>query len=146
MANFCELLLTKEKQVERAKEYVDRGGSYFMDTDYGKAAEYFNKACILYTDVYGNNANELAILKLFHSSSLNNEFYSRYPKPWSRIQSIENDEIDRIKIKAISNEATEIISRQTRAEYITKAFLSFVEVSMESWHCMEALEYYGNLV
>lgn len=70
MAEISEELLTAEQKVERAKEYFNRGSRNYLVKDYPEAAEDFSRACELYAELHGDNADELGLPNLFYAKSL----------------------------------------------------------------------------
>lgn len=70
MAEISEELLTAEQKVERAKEYFNRGSRNYLVKDYPEAAEDFSRACELYAELHGDNADELGLPSLFYAKSL----------------------------------------------------------------------------
>lgn len=70
MAEKNEELLSREEKVTHAKEYFGRGSRNFLVRDYSEAAEDFSRACELYAELYGDNAEELGLPHLFYAKAL----------------------------------------------------------------------------
>lgn len=70
MAEKSEELMTREDRINQAKEYYGRGSRNYLVKDYAEAAEDFSRACELYAELYGENADELGLPHLYYAKAL----------------------------------------------------------------------------
>lgn len=70
MAEKSDELMTREDKINQAKEYYGRGSRNYLVKDYAEAAEDFSRACELYAELYGENADELGLPHLYYAKAL----------------------------------------------------------------------------
>lgn len=70
MADKSDELMTREDRINQAKEYYGRGSRNYLVKDYAEAAEDFSRACELYAELYGENADELGLPHLYYAKAL----------------------------------------------------------------------------
>lgn len=70
MAEKSDELMTREDRINQAKEFYGRGSRNFLVKDYAEAAEDFSRACELYAELYGENADELGLPHLYYAKAL----------------------------------------------------------------------------
>lgn len=70
MAEKSDEMMSREEKIQRAKEFFGRGSRNYLVKDYPEAAEDFSRACELYAELYGENADELGQPHLFYAKAL----------------------------------------------------------------------------
>lgn len=70
MAEKSEELLTRDEKINHAKEYFGRGSRNYAVKEYSEAVEDFSRCCELYADVYGAEADEIALPHLYYAKAL----------------------------------------------------------------------------
>lgn len=70
MADKSESVMTAEEKIAYAKELYGKGSRNYLVKEYAEAADDLSEVCALYSEIYGDNANELGMPYLLYAKSL----------------------------------------------------------------------------
>lgn len=70
MSDSTDIPMTEEEKIVHAKELYARGSRNYLVKDYTEAADELSEVCALYSEIYGDNCDELGMPYLLYGKSL----------------------------------------------------------------------------